>query len=275
MQKNRWLIVVALIGSIFIFGNCNKTQQIQETVIVEIEPSEIVVYESPEDVLIFIGKTWWISPENARTEAELTKELLEAKGIQVGITGNEESLRDWMLQTTANNSVNVCILNGVLPTAIYPAGNTQPDGSIAEKWIESTDGDTILNQADYLGYNTTEGKANERGALQNLMDIEDIEIDVYTHDTIMVVSESAGIICPSLTRFESDRPFPLDQLEDDWYAEKIFATDTGNAKATVADPIIVRDGNRGRIAIVYHTQNQNNPKAEVASEIISNYLIVK
>lgn len=275
MQINRLLIVIVFIGCILSFANCNKTQQLQDTVATEIEPSEIVVYESPEDVLIFIGKTWWITPENARTEAELTKELLESKGIQVGITGNEDSLRDWMLQTTANNSVNICILNGVLPASIYPAGNVMPDGSIAEKWIESTDGDTIWNQADYLGYNTTEGKANERGALQNLMDIEDIEIDVYTHDTVMVISEIARTLCPSLTRFESDRPFPLDQFEDEWYAEKIFATDTGTSKATVADPIIVRDGDRGRIAIVYHTQHQNNPKAEVAAEIISNYLIVK
>ena len=275
MQINRLLIVIVFIGCILSLANCNKTQQIQDTVATEIEPSEIVVYESPEDVLIFIGKTWWITPENARTEAELTKELLESKDIHVGITGSEDSLRDWMLQTTANNMVNVCILNGALPAAIYPAGNAMPDGSIAEKWIETTDGDTILNQADYLGYNTTEGKANERGALQNLMDIEDIEIDVYTHDTDMVITEIAGTLCPSLKGFESDRPFPLDQFEDGWYAEKIFATDTGNSQATVADPIIVRDGDRGRIAIVYHTQYQDNPKAEVASEIISNYLIVK
>ncbi len=274
MSRNRLLIVIVLISCILTFA-CNKTQQIKDTVELEIEPSEMVVYESPEDVLIFIGKTWWITAENARTEAELTKELLESKGIQVGITGNEDSLRDWMLQTTANNSVNICILNGVLPAAIYPAGNAMPDGSIVENWIESTDGDTIWSQADYLGYNTTEGKANERGALQNLMDIEDIEIDVYTHDTDMVVTEIAGALCPSLTGFESDRPFPLDQFEDEWYAEKIFASDTGNSEATVADPIIVRDGDRGRIAIVYHTQYQNNPKAEVASEIISNYLIVK
>ena len=275
MLRNRCLIVIVLISCILFSVNCNKTQQIQDTVVTELEPSEIVVYESPEDVLIFIGKTWWITPENARTEAELTKKLLESKGIQVGITGSEDSLRDWMLQTTANNAVNVCILNGVLPAAIYPAGNAMPDGSIAEKWIETTDGDTIWNQADYLGYNTTEGKANERGALQNLMDIEDIEIDVYTHDTYMVVTEVAGTLCPSLTGFESDRPFPLDQFEDEWFAEKIFATDTGNSEATVADPIIVRDGDRGRIAIVYHTQYQDNPKAEIATEIISNYLIVK
>lgn len=275
MSRNRLLIVIVGISCILSFANCNKTQQIQGTVVTEIEPSEIVVYESPENVLIFIGKTWWITPENARTEAELTKKLLESKGIQVGITGSEESLRDWMLQTTANKSVNVCILYGALPASIYPAGNAQPDGSIAENWIESTDGDTIMSQADYLGYNTTEGKANERGALQNLMDIEDIEIDVYTHDTYMTLTEEAGTLSPSLTRFESDRPFPLDQFEDEWYAEKIFATDTGNSEATVADPIIVRDGIRGRIAIVYQTQYQNDPKAEVATEIISNYLIVK
>ena len=30
----------------------------------------------------------------------------------------------------------------------------EPDGSIAENWIETTDGDTILNHADYIAYNT-------------------------------------------------------------------------------------------------------------------------
>ena len=50
--------------------------------------------------------------------------------------------------------MNVLILYGVIPSTIYAAGNIQSDGSIAENWIETTDGDTILNQADYLGWNS-------------------------------------------------------------------------------------------------------------------------
>ncbi len=271
MQRYKLLVTITLIGWMLSIASCNKTQQIKVSVETEIDPSEIIELQSPEDVLIYIGKTWWISPENARDEAVLTKNLLETKGITVGITGSEEAVRDWMLQTTGNGVVNVCILYGVLPTTIYPAGNAQPDGSIAEKWIETTDGDTILNQADYIGYNCSEGKANERGALQNLMDIPEIEINVYEHNVGMIVTEVGRSLTPSLGNFGSDRPFPLDELDADWFAEKVLATDS---QGTLADPIIVRDGERGRLAIVFHTLYKNDPKGEVAAEIIK-YLLTE
>ncbi len=270
MRKNQGLVNFVFIICIFSLLSCNKTQQMEVAVS---EPIEIVVDESPVDVLIYVGKTLWIRPENAKIEAEITRNLLEPKGIQVDITGSEDSLRHWMLQTTANSSVNVCILYGTLPHSIYPSGNAQPNDSVLEKWIESTDGDTLLNQADYFGYNSSEGKkANERGALQNLMDIPDIELDVYTHNTRMIVTEEGKTLTPSLNNFASDRTFPLDQLEGEWFAEKILATDTGGLNATFADPIIVRDGDRGRIAVVFHTQYKDNPKGEVAAEIIQ-YLL--
>ncbi|MCY4402160.1 MAG: hypothetical protein OXD54_06235 [Candidatus Poribacteria bacterium] len=274
MQKYRWIVFISLIGFIISFSSCNKTQQMEINVTTDIEPSDMLVMESPDDVLIYKGRTLWIRPEHATIEAEKTKNLLESDGIQVGITGSEEYLRDWMLQTTANGVVNVCILYGILPSTIYPSGNAEPEGSIAENWIETTDGDTILNQADYFGYNSSEGQANERGALQNLMDIPDIEINVYEHNIGMFVTEVGKAISPNLGNFASDRPFPLDQFEGEWFAEKILASDTGNTHATLADPIIVRDGDRGRLAIVFHTQYKNNPKGEVAAEII-NYLLAK
>ena len=272
MRKYYGLITVIFIVYIFSLTSCNKMQQIEEMATPVVEPYEIIVEESPVDVLIYVGKTLWIRPEPAKVEAEITKNLLESQGIQVGITGSDDSVRDWMLQTTANEAVNVCILYGTLPYTIYPSGNAQPDDSVLEKWLESTDGDTIMNHADYFGYNSSEGKANERGALQNLMDIPDIEIDVYTHNTKMMVTEEGRTLTPSLDNFASDRTFPLDQFEGEWFAEKILATDTGDAQASFADPIIVRDGDRGRIAIVFHTLYKDNPKGEVAAEII-NYLL--
>lgn len=266
MRKYQGIII--FIVCIFSLPSCNKMQQIEEKNTQVIEPSEVVFEESPVDVLIYVGRTLWIRPEHAKVEAEITRNLLEPIGIQAGITGSEESIRDWMLQTTANKIVNVCILYGTLPYTIYPSGNAQPDDSVLEKWLESTDGDTIMNHADYFGYNSSEGKANERGALQNLMDIPDIEMDVYTHNTRMVVTEEGRTLTPSLDNFASDRTFPLDQFENDWFAEKILATDTGDLDGTFADPIIVRDGDRGRIAIVFHTLYKDNPKGEVAAEII-------
>lgn len=285
MRKYQWLVINVLIGCIVSFASCNKMQKVEGPVVPNAESAEMVEQESSDvipvesidgtvDVLIYIGKTLWISPEDAENEAEMTKFLLESESIQVEITKSKESVRDWMLQTTANGVVNVCILYGILPSTIYPSGNAQPDGSVAENWIEATDGDTILNHADYFGYNSSEGKANERGAMQNLMDLPEIEINVYEHNVDMFVTVEGSRLAPSMVHFKSDRPFPLDQLEAEWFAEKILASDTGNTQATLADPVIVRDGDRGRLAIVFHTLYKNNPKAEVAAQII-NYLLAE
>lgn len=285
MQKYRWLVIIALIGWTVSFVSCNKTHNVEGPVVSNAESVEMADQEPLDaipvdpidgsvDVLIYIGKTLWISPENAENEAEMTKFLLDSESIQVEITKSKESVRDWMLQTTANGVVNVCILYGILPSTIYPSGNAQPNGSVAENWIETTDGDTILNHADYFGYNSSEGKANERGAMQNLMDLPEIEIDVYEHNVPMYVTAEGSRLAPSMVHFNSDRPFPLDQFEDEWFAEKILASNTGDTQATLADPIIVRDGDRGRLAIVFHTLYKNNPKAEVAAQII-NYLLTQ
>ena len=196
-----------------------------------------------------------------------------------------------MLQTTADGSVNVLILYGVIPDTIYPIGNRQPDGSVAESWLETPDGNTILNHADYFGWNSQDDPyktnlppdewsqaflgvgTNKHGTLQNLMDLPNIAISTSQSNIPMVVTEDGTALTPSLVDFEFDRPFPLTQLGGEWFAEQMFASDTGNSQATLADPVILRDGNRGRLAIVHQTAWEDNPKGEVASEIIINYLL--
>ena len=235
------------------------------------------------DVLIYTGATWWITQANARIEAEITRSLLQSAGIQAEITENQEAVRDWTLQKTGDGRVNVLIVYGVIPTTIYTAGNAEPDGSVAENYIETSDGDTILNQADYFGWSSSgqspdpdygdlQNAANGEGALQNLMDISDISISLSGGQPV-VVTEDGVALTPSLSNFDSDRPLPLDQLQGEWVAEIVFGSDTGNAEATHADPVIVRDGNRGRLALVYQTQGQDNPKGEVTAEVIINYLL--
>ena len=102
------------------------------------------------DVLIYTGATWWITQANARIEAEITRGLLQSAGISAEITESQEAVRDWTLQKTGDGRVNVLIVYGVIPNTIYAASNTEPDGSVAENYIETSDGDTILNQADLL-----------------------------------------------------------------------------------------------------------------------------
>ena len=84
--------------------------------------------------------------------AETTRSLLDSKGIQVEITKDDAYVR--VDASDYHGNVNVIVLYGVLPASVYGTGNSQPDGSIAENWIETMDGDTILNHADYIAYNT-------------------------------------------------------------------------------------------------------------------------
>ena len=226
---------------------------------------------SAQVVLIYTGDANWITRAEATTEARTTKSLLQVAGIQAEITENENRVKQWMLQTASDGSVNVLILYGVIPTTIYPPGNTMPDGSVAEKWIETRDGNTILNHADYFGYWSTGHIFNGKGTLQNLMDIPNIEL--FFGNIPMFVTTDGIELTPSLVNFQSYRPIPLNQLQGDWFAEKILASNTGDARATLADPVVVRDGNRGRIALVHQTFDEDSPKGEVAAEIIVNYLL--
>ena len=230
---------------------------------------------APVDVLIYTGNVGWITRPAAITEANTTKCLLQSAGIQAEITDDEHAVKQWMLQTASDGSVDVLILYGRIPTTIYPSKNGMPEDSVAENWIETPDGNTILNHADYLGFWSTDEvpQCNGAGTLQNLMDIPDIFIPLDRDNTPMLVTRQGSAVTPSLVNFQSDRAFPVDQLQGKWFAEKVFASDTGNAEATLADPVIVRDGNRGRIAIVHQTHFADNPKGEVAAEIIINYLL--
>ncbi len=270
MRKYRWIVIISLIGCMLSFASCTKVQKKSIPVV------SGVLNAKPVDVLIYTGSTSWMTLENATLEAKMAQGHLESKGIRVAMTESEETLKNWMSETTANGTVNVCVLYGVLPSSIYAPGNTEPDGSIVENWIETTDGDTILNHADYLGYYSSDGTPNYKAPLQNLMDLPNIDINVeHFENLFMHVTESGSTLTPSLVNFESDRPFPLEQLESGWYAEKIFASDTGDVQATLADPIILRDGDRGRLAMVHQTHHGDNPKGEVAAEIIINYLLAK
>ena len=280
------LAVFVLIGWGLSFIGCERTQRM-------LDAPSVTTPVGPEQVLIYIGDTWYITPEAATAEAETTKSLLHSAGIQAEMTEDGDYVRQWMLQTADDGDVNVLMLYGVIPNAIYPTGNTQTDGSVAENWIESPDGNTILNQADYIGWNsdgdsyvkseggfTQElGTANRGAALQNLMDIPDIAISTASGAGVgsipMIVTGDGSALTPSLVDFSSDRPFPLDQFQGEWFAERVLASDTGDTNATLADPVIVRDGDRGRIAIVHQTFFEDDPKGEVAAELIINYLLAE
>jgi len=133
MRKYKYIALLALIGCAVYLTGCELIPKMADPLLSDaeqVEPMEMPVGFA--DVLIYTGASWWITAEDAAIEAEITQNLAQAAGIEVAITENEHNVREWMLQTTADGAVNVLVVYGVLPDSVYPAGNSQPDGSILE-----------------------------------------------------------------------------------------------------------------------------------------------
>lgn len=216
------------------------------------------------EVAIYTGTVQWIDKGSADEQAQICVDMLDAAGISntwLDSDGDMDALADWMKGVTGDQGLDICVLYGDLPPSVYPEGNSQADGSVGETFIETTDGDTFINHADYMFWGLA-GR-NEVGGLQNMMDIEGITM--WDDDTAMTVTDEGKAISPSLTDFASDRPFHVDELDGDWEVEVSLAqSDDG----TRADPIIVRDGNLGRLIPVIQTNGGDEPKGAVAAEII-------
>ena len=222
----------------------------------------------PGEVVIYTGVTQWITKALADIQAQKCTAKLSLGGIASTWYQNESdtpTLAEWMQAVTNNGQRDVCVLYGDTPPDIYPQGNAMPDGSILETYLESTDGDAIINHADYMfwGLNSGGNGRNDVFGLQNIMDIPGITM--WDDNTPVVVTEDGSKISPTLKDFASDRPFHLDELANDWFPEVILAQ---NAAGTRSDPTIVRDGNRGRLINCYQTADEDDPKGAVAAEII-------
>ncbi len=223
--------------------------------------------EGPGEVAIYTGNVGWITPAAAEAQAQICVDKLDILGIDAVWYDQPTQAMDlamWVDGATDNGLTDVLVLYGNLPDSIYGAGNAEPDGSFAEAFIESTDGDLIINHADYMFYVSSGSPNNEVGGLQNMMDIP--AITMWGNNDPMTVTPDGAAISPSLTDFLSDRPLHLDQLADEWYVEVALAQ---NPTGTLGDPVIVRDGNRGRLAPIFQADNQDDPKGSVCAEVIA------
>ena len=98
----------------------------------------------PGTVAIYTGTVGWIDKALADVQAEVCVDALDAAGIETAWFALDTEKNDvalWVTAATNNGKVDVLVLYGNVPETIYAAGNTQPDGSLAELFIESTDGD--------------------------------------------------------------------------------------------------------------------------------------
>lgn len=210
----------------------------------------------------------WFGQAAADREAGEIQSMVTGVNVVLFTADEQAALADWVVAKTADGKPDILLLCGQLPDTIYEPGNTQADDSLVELFLDDGDGNFVLNTGDYLAYVVNSGGTNAAAGLQTLMDIPDITM--WDDNTAMVPTNDGAALTPSLAELQSDRPFHLDELDDNWEAELVLAqNDTG----TRADPVIVQNVNtKGRLGIFYQTASQDDdPRSEVISEWVNNW----
>ncbi len=212
----------------------------------------------------------WFSQGAADREMQEIVDAVTMVPVEQFTATDHEALADWVVNHTGDGAPDLLILCGQLPATLYAPGNTQPDGSLVELFLD--DGNCIINTGDWIFYVVNGAGTNGTAALPNIMDIP--SMDMWDDDTPVTVTDEGQQYTPSLTNFSTDRAIHLNALTNDWYAELILAL---AADGNRADPIILHNSTTGgRIGIFFQTSGQDNdPRGEVISEWINNWYLVK
>jgi len=209
----------------------------------------------------------WFGQAASDREAQVIVDEVKDKvsSIEVFPIARQNDLADWVKKHTGDKQIDMLLLSGQFPATLYKPGNGDADGSIAEEFLE--DGNLIANTGDYMFYVVNGAGTNAAGGLQNMMDIP--AITMWDDNTAVNVTADGEEYLPTLKDFQTDRPFHLDQLSDDWETEVIFA-----GSDIRADPVVVHNTeDDGRLAIFYQTAGQDgDPRGAVISEFILNWL---
>jgi hypothetical protein len=222
------------------------------------------------DIAVYTETTQWIGQGDAQGQADIFMAEMEGKpGVDsienVGLVAMEQ----WTLDHTVKDGGHLIVMYGDFPETIYPGGNAEPDGSIAEEFLEA--GNSFSNSNDYFFWGV--GGRNSEGGIQNMMDIPAmVQWDDNTPMTATVEGEAA---IPSMPGdLTTDRPFHVDQLDGAWVLEVAFASNTGDQDPTRCDPCIVLDEDtNGRLIQVYQTNGLEQEEGLALAEILQNYYL--
>ena len=233
------------------------------------------------DMALYTGHTnpGWYAEAVMLQDAE--KIMSELKGVVKEIVSfNDDKLDDlkaWAEANLKDGELDIIWLPGVIPSVLYPNPNKQPDGSLAEEWLDN--GNMFINCGDYFAYCTYEtgarGADNGEGGIQNIIDCPGMTM--WGDNTPMKPTPDGKKYLPTLEDFLSDRPFHVDELavNPDLEVEAVFGAVDGDPNATRADPILIRDKvGGGRLFIVIQNAEPTFPtRGKLIEEFILNYVL--
>ncbi len=101
----------------------------------------------------------WMGQGHADTEAQEIVDNVTGASIEVFTPTDLDALAAWVEDHTGNGVPDLLVMFGIFPATIYAAGNAQPDGSLAELFLD--DGNVIVNTGDYIFYVGSAGPTSD------------------------------------------------------------------------------------------------------------------
>ena len=212
----------------------------------------------------------WMGQGTADAEAQKIVDNVKGISIDLFTSSDQDALATWVRDHTGDGTPDLLVMFGIFPSTIYPAGNAQPDGSIAELFLD--DGNVIINTGDYIFYVGSAGN-NDAGGLTNMMDVGGAAM--WGDDsgaTLFNPTADGQLYTPSLTALPSNRPwFPAQFAGTDWEVELVLAQSTDGTQVHPA--ILHNTVTGGRLGVFFQWSDDTQPRGQVISEWINNWYL--
>jgi len=188
----------------------------------------------------------------------------------------------WVDENTNDGQMDILWLNGCMPSCLYVLGNSEPDGSRAEEWLDG--GNMIINVGDWFAYCSYEGgprQSPENGGTgaANILDLS-AGIIVSADNTTLQVTPTGQEYLPSIgdTTVITYRPIALSAVVDPWEVAAVFASSDGTDNGAQADPVVLHNTETdGYIAFVNQSAGGGPPgwiddRGLTCAEFIGNWV---
>lgn len=192
----------------------------------------------------------------------------------------------WAEANADDDEFDIIWLNGCMPSCLYPFPNLEPDGSLAELWLDG--GNMFINLGDWFAYASYEcgARCSENGSTgaANILDLSSGVITSDDSGPIFDATPSAKKYVPSLDDpCRTVRPVVLSQVQDPWEVALILASPGGEedpAKAVRADPVVIHNKETGGYLAIVNQASISccgnvgwlTDRAQVCVELIKNWV---
>jgi len=242
-------------------------------------------YTYAADIAFYVGAPnidGWYAVAAMQENVKTIKDLTGGAFQNVSEFGDDKlnDFAKWAESRTKDGNPDIIWLNGCVPSTLYPFPNLKPDGSVIEGWIDG--GNIIINVGDWFGYCSYEGGArkadNGSAGAANILDLA-AGIIYSADNTKMTTTANGKKYLPSIgNSCISYRPIALAEVKGDWEVAGVFASITGDEKATGADPVVIHNVKTDAyVAFINQSAGAGPPgwlenRGKTCAEFITNWL---